>query len=39
LAKKLFAGTDKVLFERAAKLRKRLAFAEELLWNYLRIEI
>jgi imidazole glycerol-phosphate synthase subunit HisF len=33
---KMFAGAGKLLFERAAELRKRQTFAEELLWNYLR---
>jgi very-short-patch-repair endonuclease len=33
---KMFAGAGKFLFERAAELRSRQTFAEELLWNYLR---
>jgi very-short-patch-repair endonuclease len=33
---KMFAGANKLLFERAAKLRKQQTFAEEVLWNYLK---
>jgi cyclase len=32
----MFSGADKLLFERAAKLRRQQTFAEEILWNYLR---
>jgi very-short-patch-repair endonuclease len=32
---KMFAGADKQLFEKAAKLRNQQTFAEELLWNHL----
>ena len=32
----MFSGADKLLFERAAILRKQQTFAEEILWNYLR---
>jgi imidazole glycerol-phosphate synthase subunit HisF len=31
----MFLGADKLLFERAATLRKQQTFAEEILWNYL----
>jgi len=32
----MFLGADKLLFERAASLRKQQTFAEEILWDYLR---
>ena len=32
----MFSGADKLLFEKATKLRSQQTFAEELLWNYLR---
>jgi imidazole glycerol-phosphate synthase subunit HisF len=32
----MFSGADKLLFERAAILRKQQTFAEEILWNHLR---
>ena len=32
----MFGGADRLLFEKAARLRSRQTFAEELLWNYLR---
>jgi imidazole glycerol-phosphate synthase subunit HisF len=32
----MFSGADKLLFERAAALRKQQTYAEEILWNYLR---
>ncbi|RYZ60748.1 MAG: DUF559 domain-containing protein [Chitinophagaceae bacterium] len=32
----MFAGADKLLFVRAAELRKRQTNAEEILWGYLR---
>jgi cyclase len=32
----MFSGADKLLFERAAKLRRQQTSAEEILWNYLR---
>jgi imidazole glycerol-phosphate synthase subunit HisF len=34
--RKMFSGADKLLFERAVKLRRQQTFAEEILWNYLR---
>jgi imidazole glycerol-phosphate synthase subunit HisF len=36
MKRKMFSGADKLLFEKAAALRSRQTFAEELLWNYLR---
>ena len=36
MKQKMFAGADKLLFQRADKLRRQQTFAEELLWNYLR---
>ncbi|MGN6165934.1 MAG: hypothetical protein ACTHOF_15465 [Flavisolibacter sp.] len=36
MKRKLFSCADKLLFEKAAKLRSQPTFAEELLWNYLR---
>ena len=36
MKKKMFAGAGRFLFERAAELRKKQTFAEELFWNYLR---
>jgi cyclase len=32
----MFLGAEKLIFERASKLRKQQTFAEEILWNYLR---
>ena len=32
----MFFGADRILFERAASLRKQPTFTEEILWNYLR---
>ena len=32
----MFSGADKLLFNRAYKLRGQQTFAEEVLWNYLR---
>jgi cyclase len=32
----MFSGAGKILFERAAMLRKQQTFAEGILWNYLR---
>jgi len=34
--RKMFFRAEKLLFERAAKHRNNLTFADELLWNYLR---
>jgi imidazole glycerol-phosphate synthase subunit HisF len=34
--RKMFSGADKLLFERAARLRRQQTFAEQILWNYLR---
>jgi very-short-patch-repair endonuclease len=36
MSKKLFKGADKLIFARAAELRARPTYAEELLWQYLR---
>src|SRR6478672_354665 len=33
---KMFLGAEKLLFEKAANLRKEQTLAEEILWNYLR---
>jgi cyclase len=35
-SKNMFAGAGKVIFERAAMLRRTQTHAEEILWNYLR---
>lgn len=32
----MFSGAEKLLFEKASKLRSQQTFAEEILWNYLR---
>lgn len=32
----MFSGAEKLLFERAARLRGQQTFAEVILWNYLR---
>ena len=32
----MFKGAEKLLFEKASKLRTQQTFAEEILWNYLR---
>ena len=32
----MFLGADRLLFEKASKLRSQQTFAEEILWNYLR---
>jgi very-short-patch-repair endonuclease len=32
----MFEGAGRLLFERAAELRKNQTFTEEILWNYLR---
>ena len=32
----MFLGADKLLFEKAATLRRQQTFAEEILWDYLR---
>ncbi|MGN6163632.1 MAG: endonuclease domain-containing protein [Flavisolibacter sp.] len=36
MKRKMFAGADQLLFQRARALRSQQTFAEELLWNYLR---
>jgi very-short-patch-repair endonuclease len=36
MAKDMFLGADKLLFEKAATLRRQQTFAEEILWDYLR---
>lgn len=36
MRRRMFSGADKLLFERAAALRKQQTFAEEILWNYLK---
>jgi cyclase len=36
MRRRMFSGAEKLLFERASKLRKQQTFAEEILWNYLR---
>ncbi|MGZ3854267.1 MAG: endonuclease domain-containing protein [Flavisolibacter sp.] len=36
MAKNMFLGANKLLFERAAALRMQQTFAEEILWDYLR---
>jgi cyclase len=38
MKRKMFSAADKLLFEKAGKLRKQQTFAEEILSNYLRIK-
>jgi len=34
----MFSGAEKLLFEKASKLRGQQTFTEEILWNYLKVK-